>query len=84
GACEALSLGKPIITSDWPLLREYFHQGTVHVQNNSEDINYGVRRLKENYLHYLSGIKELQKEQRREWEEKVSKLCEILEKAIGA
>jgi glycosyltransferase involved in cell wall biosynthesis len=82
GACEALSLGKPIITSDWPLLREYFHNGTVHVQNNSMDIYNGVLTIKENYADYLAGIKELQVDQQREWERKVSRLSEILEKAV--
>jgi glycosyltransferase involved in cell wall biosynthesis len=32
GACEALSLARPIVTSDWPLLRDYFSAGTVHVR----------------------------------------------------
>jgi len=38
GAYEAMALTKPLITSDWPLLRETFYLGTVHVSNRSQDI----------------------------------------------
>ena len=44
GACEALWLGRPIITSDWPLLREYFSKGTIYVSNVSSSIREGVVR----------------------------------------
>ena len=45
GACEALSLGKPIITSDWPMLRDYFRKGTVYVTNTNVGISQGVREM---------------------------------------
>lgn len=82
GACEALSLGKPIITSDWPLLRDYFHRGTVHVDNSSEGIRQGVGMLQENYEQYAAGIQALQAFQQREWQEKVAALAELLQQAI--
>jgi glycosyltransferase involved in cell wall biosynthesis len=44
GAYEALALGKPLVTSDWGLLRETFSRGTVHVQNRAPAIAAGVRR----------------------------------------
>ena len=44
GAYEALALGKPLVTSDWPLLRETFSRGTVHVANTPEAIAAGVRK----------------------------------------
>src|SRR3989442_8897221 len=46
GGYEAVSLGKPLITSDWPLLREVFSRGTVHVDNSPESIAAAVRRVK--------------------------------------
>lgn len=36
GAFEAVSLGTPLIVSDWPILRDYFSLGTVHVPNTVE------------------------------------------------
>jgi len=74
GACEALSLGKPIITSDWPLLRDYFHKGTVHVANDSESIGCGILEMVEWHAVYQTEIKELQRKQRQEWEQKLHAL----------
>jgi glycosyltransferase involved in cell wall biosynthesis len=82
GACEALSLGKPIITSDWSLLREYFHKGTVYVPNTGEGIRLGVREIMERYELYQAGIRDLQIAQRQEWESKVEALIELIQKAI--
>lgn len=83
GACEALSMGKPIVTSHWPILQEYFHQGTVHVDNSSNGIRQGVYEMKSNYDGYLSGIRELQLSQRAEWEKKVGELAAIVRVALG-
>ena len=47
GGYEAVSLGRPLITSDWPLLREVFSRGTVHVDNSPDSIAEAVRRIKE-------------------------------------
>jgi glycosyltransferase involved in cell wall biosynthesis len=38
GAYEAMALAKPLITSNWRLLRETFHAGTLHVDNTPKDI----------------------------------------------
>jgi glycosyltransferase involved in cell wall biosynthesis len=69
GACESLAIGKPIITSNWPILREYFRSGAVHVANTPDGIGEGVLRLKNQYDSYLRQIRELQISQRREWTE---------------
>ncbi len=84
GACEALSLGKPIITSDWPLLRAYFHKGTVHVPNTSAGIRQGVLRIKEGYSLYQTEIRDLQSAQRREWHERKEALMGLVQQAIDA
>lgn len=81
GACEALSLGKPIITSDWPLLRTYFHSGTVHVPNTADGIRQGVRTMQEHYSQYQAEIKDLQRDQQVEWRGKVQALTDLLYKA---
>ncbi len=84
GACEALSLGKPVITSNWPVLREYFHKGTVHVGNSVEDIYQGVLDMKSNYAHYLAGILELQGEQQSEWKKKIFEITDLVRGAVGS
>ena len=81
GACEALSLGTPIITSDWPLLRDYFRTGAVHVANTREDIRRGVLELRARYLDYQAGIRDLQVAQQREWQEKSGALIDLIDHA---
>jgi glycosyltransferase involved in cell wall biosynthesis len=82
GACEALSLGRPIITSDWPILRQYFRKGTVHVDNTSDGILQGVIEMKQHYSSYEEGIRELQSDQQREWQEKVSTLASLVQEHL--
>jgi glycosyltransferase involved in cell wall biosynthesis len=44
GGHEAMALGRPLVTSDWDLLRETFSQGAVHVHNEAGAIADGIRR----------------------------------------
>ncbi len=78
GACEALSLARPIITSDWSLLREYFHQGTVHVDNSSMGIRQGVYKMMSAYEEHTAGIRALQRSQQAEWQQKIQELTALI------
>ena len=79
GACEALSLGRPIITSDWPLLREYFSSGAVHVDASSQEIEDGVRTLIAEYGRYEREIVEQQSKQQEEWAAALATLQRLLD-----
>lgn len=46
GAYEALALEKPLIISDWPLLRQVFSRGTIHTRNTAEAIAQAIRAAK--------------------------------------
>jgi glycosyltransferase involved in cell wall biosynthesis len=83
GACEALSLGKPIITSDWPILRNYFHDGTVHVPNTAEGIRQGVQQMQDSYPSYHTGIYALQMQQQQEWERKIGQITSLIYQAMA-
>lgn len=67
GACEALSIGTPIITADWPLLRDYFSDGTVHVAPHAEAIEAGVRTAIDEVDELRIGIRRLRREQEDQW-----------------
>ncbi len=82
GACEALSLGKPIITSKWPLLETYFNKGTVHVDNSVSGIQQGVSMMREGYGRYQTEIKQLQKEQQEEWQMKIALLTKLIQQSL--
>ena len=79
GACEALSLGKPIITSDWPVLRDYFNKGSVFVDNSVDGIQQGVLEMQRQYEFYEAGIKTLQLDQEQEWQEKIKVLTHLIQ-----
>jgi len=79
GACEAVSLGKPIITSNWPLLRTYFYKGTIHVENSSEQIRTGVTNAKKKLAALEKEVLELQRERWIEWNKKHKVLIALIE-----
>lgn len=82
GACEGLSCGKPLITSDWPLLRDYFRCGAVHVSNTSTGIRDGVLRLQSEYSRFLSEIRALREARQREWEQKRRALVNLASQVL--
>jgi glycosyltransferase involved in cell wall biosynthesis len=78
GAFEAVSLGVPLIVSDWPLLRNYFSLGTVYIPNTVEGICEGVRRMQGNHSQLQSGILLLQEQLQVEWMHKFTELQHLL------
>jgi hypothetical protein len=79
GACEAVSLGKPIITSNWPLLESYFNKGTIHVDNSCQGIREGVLRMQHEQEKLAEEILLLQQERRVEWNETYQALLQLIQ-----
>jgi glycosyltransferase involved in cell wall biosynthesis len=82
GALEALALGRPLITSNWPLLQRTFAKGTLHVDNTSTSLIRAIKHIRANYSYYEDGIMTLREEFRASWSERVSRLLALLEKRI--
>lgn len=82
GACEAVSLGKPIITSNWPILREYFHKGTIHVDNSSQGIRQGILQMQQEGEILEKEILLLQQERWLEWDEKYAMLSRLIQDSL--
>lgn len=78
GACEAVWLEKPIITSDWPLLQEFFHKGTIHVDNTAEGIRQAALHMQSEHSRLAAEIKELQAERRKLWQQWVVELQTVI------
>ena len=78
GACEALSLERPIITSNWPLLQEYFCSGTVHVDNTPAGIRQGIEALRRDYNRYEAEVVALRDMRRQEWQKQSVELAELV------
>lgn len=79
GAFEAVSLGTPLIVSDWPILRDYFSLGTVHVPNTVEGVCEGVRRIQREQAALQRDILRLREQLRAEWEHKFAELWHLLQ-----
>jgi hypothetical protein len=81
GALEALELERPIITSNWQVLKDYFPKGTVHVDNTSASIVKAIELIQNNHSYFLKEIKNLRQERRADWNKRFTQLQETLEKA---
>jgi glycosyltransferase involved in cell wall biosynthesis len=68
GAYEAVALEKPLVTSDWPPLKRYFHMGTVHVDNSTQEIIDAVQTVRQKNDELKEEMGLLRKEKTREWE----------------
>jgi glycosyltransferase involved in cell wall biosynthesis len=78
GACEALSLATPIVTSRWPILEGYFEAGTVHVDNTATGIRDGIRRLMSEHASFAAAVAELRARRRDEWRARRQALIALL------
>jgi hypothetical protein len=87
GAYESVYLGKPVITSDFEILRKAFHRGTVHVGNRPEDIARGVRDMTVNLERYSSEVAQLRLEKLGRWrtvEDRLDRLFRRRRKGVPA
>ena len=69
GAYEAMSLGVPIITSDWPLLRKTFFKGAQFTDNTANSIANALRYLIDNKQQLKEDVAELKRQRRALWSE---------------
>jgi glycosyltransferase involved in cell wall biosynthesis len=79
GACEALSLARPVITSDWPLLRTYFREGAIFVQPSSESISHGVETAAASKDVLTAQMVEMKKHQAKDWQRGLEQLDRLVE-----
>jgi len=68
GAYEAIYLGKPVITSDFPLLREVFCQGAVHVDPSVDGLVRGIEEMRANLADYTAQAEQLRDRKIEAWE----------------
>lgn len=78
GASEALSHATPIVTSDWPVLRDYFSSGTAHVDNSADGIVAGVKGLLADLDRHRRDVEALRERRRAEWQETRASLITLI------
>jgi glycosyltransferase involved in cell wall biosynthesis len=78
GAYEAIFLGKPVITSNFQILRQVFHKGAVHVDITVEDIVRGLLQMKEHRERYEREALELRIERLNSWSDAKKQLVDLV------
>src|SRR5688572_18876353 len=68
GAYEAIYQETPVITSDWPVLRDAFPEGTVHVDNTAESLVAAIRTVQGDAAAYRAGAARLRKVKLDRWQ----------------
>jgi glycosyltransferase involved in cell wall biosynthesis len=64
GAWEAVYQGTPVIVSDWPLLRQSFDEGALHVANEAAAIAAAVRMVQRDPQAFREGAARLRDRKR--------------------
>lgn len=67
GAYEAIYLGKPVVTSNWSILKENFKTGAVFVENTIEGIKKGIKEAITNISDLESGAEQLRLSKLERW-----------------
>jgi len=78
GAFEAVSVGTPLIVSDWPVLRECFPIGTVYVPNTVQGVREGVKRALREQVQMRQEILLLRDQHQVAWLRKFNMLQRLL------
>jgi glycosyltransferase involved in cell wall biosynthesis len=68
GAADAASLGKPLVTSDWPEMRQVFRKGTVWVDDTTASIEAGIRAVRRDRAALAAEMGTLADELNAQWE----------------
>lgn len=72
--CEAVAVGKPLVTSDWPYLRELFGAAAEYVAPTADDIRDGALRALDRLDELQQEALALRAQRRLEWREQMGRL----------
>lgn len=83
GGCEAVAVGKPLITSDWLYLRQVFRGGAVFTANTAEGIHNAVLEARARHSELSEAIANFRQESRREWNDRLGYLRRAVARQRG-
>lgn len=78
GAYEAMALEKPLITSNWGLLRDTFYAGTLYVDNTPQDITAAVMASQQRAGELSAAMASLRKERHTIFDRAIQSLLEAV------
>ncbi len=76
---EAISIGRPLITSNTEMLKNTFYKGAVFVDNTSKEIRKGIEKTKSEYEFLKKNMLELQHERKNKFNKKLQIIKNKLE-----
>lgn len=79
GAADAAALGKPLVTSDWPEMRQVFPKGAVWVDNTIASIEAGIRTVRRDHAILAAEMVALAGELDARWEAEFRELLRRLQ-----
>lgn len=82
GGEEALFVGKPLLTFNFNFLKEFFNEGTVFVEQNTESIAKGVQILIQNRKKLAKEMLHLRSIKFNIWERDMMNLDSIIDKEM--
>jgi glycosyltransferase involved in cell wall biosynthesis len=80
GAYEAIYQGTPVVVSDWPILREFFNEGALHVDNTAPSIAAALRTMQARTTEFRAGARRLREHKLSAWRETRQALLQRIEK----
>jgi glycosyltransferase involved in cell wall biosynthesis len=81
--CEAIALGTPLVTSDWPYLRDLFSTAAVYVAPTAESIRGGVVEALRRLPELRAEAAEVRRAQRARWHAQMAELRARVEAVRG-
>jgi glycosyltransferase involved in cell wall biosynthesis len=78
GAFEALAVGKPLITSNWNCLMQYYSKGAICIDNSTAQIKEAIQTVKRKKEQLEKEIIQLKHERVKEWDERFYHLKESI------
>lgn len=78
-AYEAVELGKPLITSDWPVLKDAYPLGAIYIDNTPASLVQAVQRLQAEYPRFCSEIQMLREKIHAEWSARLAGFLQMVE-----
>ncbi len=83
GAYEAVAVEKPLITSNWPVLKSYFSRGALYVDNTAESIQDAVKKAATCGEELSREMRELKRALNHHWNQRFETLCARIQDAAA-
>jgi len=78
GAYEAIYLGKPVITSEWQILKDNFEEGAIFVDNTEDGITSGIKQALKRLSILEKEAENLKRKKLKRWEKNKTEIIKNL------